>query len=241
MLMRGPLAVLLGGGVLAVAAAGCGDLTNGRADLVAGKKQFADHCGSCHTLARAGTKGIQGPNLDRAFSAALADGMGRDGVEGVVHAQILHPAMVPKNTPAYMPPKLVEGDNAKNVAAYVAASVANPGKDTGLLAEAGKPAGGGKPAVAANGVLKIPATAQTAYTTKVAQAPAGPLKIESPNPSGTPHDIAIEGNGVSGKGQVVSNGGVSQFSVDLKPGKYTFYCTVDGHRAAGMQGTLTVK
>jgi uncharacterized cupredoxin-like copper-binding protein len=64
------------------------------------------------------------------------------------------------------------------------------------------------------------------------------------NPSGNslPHAIAIEGNGVDQKGQTVQPGGSpSTVSLDLKPGKYTFYCPVDGHRAAGMQGTLLVR
>ena len=39
----------------------------------------------------------------------------------------------------------------------------------------------------------------------------------------------------------MQNGAVSQFSADLKPGKYTFYCSVPGHRQGGMVGTLTVK
>ena len=42
-------------------------------------------------------------------------------------------------------------------------------------------------------------------------------------------------------GSTVQMGGKSTVTVALKPGKYTFYCPVDGHRAAGMQGTLTVK
>ena len=60
------------------------------------------------------------------------------------------------------------------------------------------------------------------------------------NPSSLPHAIAVEGNGVDKDGQTVQKGGKSTITVDLKPGKYTFYCPVDGHRAAGMEGTLTV-
>ncbi len=61
------------------------------------------------------------------------------------------------------------------------------------------------------------------------------------NPSSVPHDIAITGNGVSVIGPIVSSGAKSTVTADLKPGTYTFYCSVDAHRAAGMQETLTVK
>jgi plastocyanin len=59
-----------------------------------------------------------------------------------------------------------------------------------------------------------------------------------PNKSGVPHDIAIDG---LGKGQVTPNG-TSSFKATLAAGQtYTYYCTVDGHKAAGMEGKLTVK
>jgi plastocyanin len=61
------------------------------------------------------------------------------------------------------------------------------------------------------------------------------------NKSSVPHDIAITGGGLNQIGAVVQNGGVSTVSTTLKPGTYTFYCSVPGHRQAGMQGTLTVK
>ena len=38
-----------------------------------------------------------------------------------------------------------------------------------------------------------------------------------------------------------ATGGTSTIKVDLRPGEYTFFCTVDAHRAGGMEGTLTVK
>jgi uncharacterized cupredoxin-like copper-binding protein len=60
------------------------------------------------------------------------------------------------------------------------------------------------------------------------------------NPSGIPHAIAVEGNGVDKDGNTVQKGGTSTVTADLKAGTYTFYCPVDGHRAAGMKGTLTV-
>jgi plastocyanin len=83
-----------------------------------------------------------------------------------------------------------------------------------------------------------------AFSKKALTAKSGKVTLAMANPSGNslPHAIAIEGNGVDQKGQTVQpGGGTSRVSLDLKPGTYTFYCPVDGHRAAGMQGTLTVR
>jgi plastocyanin len=71
-------------------------------------------------------------------------------------------------------------------------------------------------------------------------AKAGTVTITMDNPSGIPHAIAVEGNGVDKDGETVQKGGKSTITVDLKPGEYEFYCPVDGHRAAGMEGKLTV-
>ena len=70
-------------------------------------------------------------------------------------------------------------------------------------------------------------------------AKSGKVTITMTNPSPLQHDIAIKG-GVDAKGEVVGQGGKSTVTVDLKPGKYTFYCSVDGHEAAGMNGELDV-
>lgn len=230
---------------LAAPLAACNDdAAPQHADLVAGKKAFAQKCGSCHTLARAGSKGTQGPNLDEAFRRALSDGFGRDSVRGAVHRQIYHPANVPEgNKVAYMPAGLVSGKLAEDVAAYVAASAALKGKDEGLLSTAVPVAGAGKPVVASGGTLQISAdpSGQLAYITKVASAKPGKLTLESKNEASIPHDIALEGAGVNAKGKTVQGGKVSSVSVNVKPGKYQFFCTVSGHREAGMEGVLTVK
>jgi plastocyanin len=80
---------------------------------------------------------------------------------------------------------------------------------------------------------------QLAFDKKTLSAKAGKVTITMTNPSPLQHDIAIKG-GVSAKGETVGQGGKSTVSVDLKPGKYTFYCSVDGHEAAGMNGELDV-
>ena len=72
----------------------------------------------------------------------------------------------------------------------------------------------------------------------MAPATPGELTVESKNDSSVTHDITIDGKG---KGKVVQGGGVSSFKANFTPGTYTYYCSVDGHRAAGMQGKLTVK
>jgi plastocyanin len=226
--------------VLAFTGAGCG-VGDGEEDLVAGKQAFAEKCSSCHKLGRANAQGVTGPDLDEAFRQAISDGFGRDGIKGAVLEQIDNPANLPKDSVAYMPPDLAKGDEAENIAAYVAQSVAMRGEDTGLLAEAVKEPGSGKPAVAENGEVEIPATAQLAYETEAATAEAGKLTLKSPNPSGTPHNIALEGGGVNEIGEVVTDGGVSEISATVKKGEYTFYCSVPGHREGGMLGKLTVE
>jgi plastocyanin len=241
-------ALALAGIVAAAVAVGGCDIADSGTNLVNGKEQFVAKCGSCHVLARAGSTGVVGPNLDEAFQRARQDGFGQSTFQGLVHRQILHPALNPQRDPQtgktlpLMPAGLVTGDDAEDVAAYVASAAAKRGKDTGALAQVGAAKAEGT-AKAKNGVLEIPADpgGSTAYKFANAEAPAGPLTVRSPNESSTPHDIAIEGNGVEEKGKVVSNGGVSEFKADLKPGKYTFFCTVQGHRESGMEGELTVK
>ncbi len=101
-------------------------------DLSNGKAQFTQQCGSCHVLSRAGTQGNQGPSLDDAFSVALGDGMDRETVEGIVKSQIDHPRMS-----SIMKADLVKGDDARDVAAYVAYATGKSGEDEGALAQAG--------------------------------------------------------------------------------------------------------
>jgi plastocyanin len=82
---------------------------------------------------------------------------------------------------------------------------------------------------------------QLAFEKRALTAKANRITLVMDNPSATPHNIALEGPGVSKQGEVVSRGGTSEVTADLKPGKYTFYCSVVGHREAGMDGTLTVE
>jgi cytochrome c553 len=125
-------------GVLAAGLSACeSDNVDPNADLIAGKKAFAEKCGSCHALERAGTTGATGPNLDDAFRQALAEGFGRGTIRGAVAQQIRFPADVPEDSPAYMPADLVDGRLVGDVAAYVAMAAARPGEDKGKLATAG--------------------------------------------------------------------------------------------------------
>jgi uncharacterized cupredoxin-like copper-binding protein len=67
------------------------------------------------------------------------------------------------------------------------------------------------------------------------------LVMKNPSGSGLMHGIAIQGKGLDKDGKIVAPGKTSKLTVSVKPGKYTFYCPEDGHRAAGMKGKLTVK
>jgi plastocyanin len=88
--------------------------------------------------------------------------------------------------------------------------------------------------------LSAPASGALKFDKSKLTAKAGKVTITMTNQSSVPHDIAIKG-GASGQGNVVTSGGKSVVTLDLKPGKYTFYCSVDGHEAAGMNGELDVQ
>ena len=79
-----------------------------------------------------------------------------------------------------------------------------------------------------------------AFSATSLEAAPGPVTIVLTNNSVLTHNIAIKGNGVDLKGLEVGMGGQSTVTGDLVAGTYTFYCSVAGHEAAGMSGTLTV-
>jgi mono/diheme cytochrome c family protein len=108
--------------VTALLLAGCGgDNVTGfeGANRSGGKELFVANCGSCHTLADAATAGTVGPNLDQAFGYSCRQGFAEDTVYSIVHDQI-------DLAQGAMPADIVTGQDAVDVAAYVA-SVA--GKD----------------------------------------------------------------------------------------------------------------
>jgi plastocyanin len=81
-----------------------------------------------------------------------------------------------------------------------------------------------------------------AYTQSDVSAPAGSDTIEFDNPASLGHDVVIEDSGGNEVARTdVITGTTTTTNADLKAGSYTFFCSVDGHREAGMEGTLTVK
>ena len=113
--------------------AGCGAVpitTSG--DPSAGKTLFTQNCGSCHTMKNAGTSGTTGPNLDDAFGSVRTPANGsfdESTIRDVVRGQIAYAELDPGTGKPGMPPDLIHGQEARNVAVYVAkcAAVKNCG------------------------------------------------------------------------------------------------------------------
>jgi plastocyanin len=91
--------------------------------------------------------------------------------------------------------------------------------------------------------VKADPSGKLRYKPKTLTAKAGTVTIVMTNPksAGSKHGIAVQGNGINKKGKIVRAGQTSTLTVQLKPGRYTFYCNFDSHRSLGMKGTLTVK
>jgi plastocyanin len=89
--------------------------------------------------------------------------------------------------------------------------------------------------------LRADPSGRLAYDKQSLTAAAGEVTITMRNPSSLSHDVSIQGPGVDEHGDVVAGDGSSTVTAELQPGTYAFYCSVPGHRAGGMEGTLTVK
>ena len=144
---RGYRVGALGAGLAAAAllAAGCG--TGGvasagqRADTQSGQQLFTQSCGSCHALSAAGTSGTIGPDLDNAFAASVQEGYPQSAIENIVLDQIrLGSGEVATYTNGKlgnfkvqtpMPANIVKGQDAIDVAAYVASVAGQSGFTTG--------------------------------------------------------------------------------------------------------------
>jgi plastocyanin len=104
------------------------------------------------------------------------------------------------------------------------------------------PVGGGEQQAAAPAAgVWIVEGADLAFDQAPATLPAGKVTIELQNKAGLAHDVAFEG--VRGdKPVVITNGKDSDNgTVELQPGTYTYYCSIPGHRQAGMEGSVTVQ
>jgi cbb3-type cytochrome c oxidase subunit III len=125
------LSAAIGGVAVAVLLTACG--TGGRvnsasADKENGRKIFQEACSGCHALAAAGSQGTIGPNLDYSFAQARSEGFKESAILNIVHDQIEFPGQYPvkQSDPdflkANMPANIVTGQDAIDVAAYVAAN-----------------------------------------------------------------------------------------------------------------------
>jgi plastocyanin len=130
------------------------------------------------------------------------------------------------------------------VSVLLAVSAIGSGIITGALEEeeaeeAGHPAAEGR----GGSMLRLSADpgGELRFDKRSLEARAGRVTIVMDNPSSLQHNVSIEGRGVDQEGETVGEGGRSTVRAELRPGNYDFYCSVPGHRQAGMDGALTVR
>jgi mono/diheme cytochrome c family protein len=147
----------------AFAASGCGavgrdttgDPSHGKQLFIAAPSPSSPSCGSCHTLADANTTGTVGPNLDDAFASDKAQGFSEQTIRDVVRGQIAYPEQP-------MPANLYEGQDANDVASYVAKCAGVP--QCGVTATKPAPAAGASGGSNSGGGAAAPAGKQV-FTT----------------------------------------------------------------------------
>jgi plastocyanin len=105
------------------------------------------------------------------------------------------------------------------------------------------PAAKRKPATGSGSTVSLqPKGDQLLFDTNALTAKAGKVTVDFTNDSAIPHNVTLIDSANKTLGETPTfDGGTKSFTATLKAGTYTYYCSVPGHREAGMQGTLTVK
>ena len=113
------------------------------------------------------------------------------------------------------------------------------GDDEAATTGAATPTAGGGGG-GAGGTVQIKTSSGISYDESSVEAAAGDVTIEYTNDGGLPHNVTLEGSGVDGEATETITEGSTELTVNLEPGEYTFYCSVDSHRDQGMEGTIVV-
>ena len=131
-----------------------------------------------------------------------------------------------------------EARDAENAAADVASAEEEKAKQAQQAADVGAPQNAN---AASKLELSAPENGDLAFDPPSLEASAGKVEIDFTNPAPIEHDVHIEHDGKEIAGSdLVSDGDSTSVSADVKAGDYTYYCSVPGHREAGMEGTLSV-
>ena len=135
--------------------------------------------------------------------------------------------------------RLVMLASAVLVAGAVTTAVTTAGEESSTEGAAAPATGSAAPTSALN--LSADPTGKLAYDKKQATVRTGRFAIRLVNDSSLPHNVTIaKGAKVLAQTKTIS-GATASTTANLAAGDYVFYCSVDAHRAAGMQGTLTVQ
>jgi len=90
--------------------------------------------------------------------------------------------------------------------------------------------------------ISTPSGTDLAFDQSDVSAKSGSVTIDFDNKQAVPHDVTVEDSSGQELGATdLISSSTTTTTVDLRPGSYTFFCSVPGHREAGMEGTLNVK
>ena len=156
------------------------------------------------------------------------------GVSVVLVLAVVSMAVVTAGTPAR------EGKGTASSTSQAVAPASAPAAPGSSAPAPGSSSSSASPAAASQLALAASTSGQLAFDAKQLSAKAGSVTVTFTNASPIEHDVTIaEGAKVLGATPIFV-GGSRKLTLRLKPGTYTFYCSVPGHRQAGMEGTLHV-